>query len=207
MNKAVKDTKQQSNKATCNVLNTDTKAHCKTYAIADMDIPQQNLQSNLQQTPQQRTQDIEYQSGAPAPVSSEQHGVKSRVRIQVPLLSLALVSFAIFIGWIIYQANTGGNNIFFDLVRVVPYGDKIGHMMLFGTLTSLALIASRAAYFNLFERKIYYAIVAISTLVFIEEVSQGFIATRTFDIGDLTADAVGITLFSVITIKWINRNR
>ncbi|OBT11987.1 hypothetical protein A9267_02960 [Shewanella sp. UCD-FRSSP16_17] len=129
------------------------------------------------------------------------------MRTQVPLLSLALVSFAIFIGWIIYQANTGGNNIFFDLVRVVPYGDKVGHMMLFGMLTSLALIASRAAYFYLFDRKIYYAIVAISTLVFIEEVSQGFIATRTFDIGDLTADAVGITLFSVSTIKWINRNR
>ncbi|WP_244325652.1 hypothetical protein [Shewanella aestuarii] len=49
-------------------------------------------------------------------------------------ISLA-VGFFGFIIWIIYLANTGGRSVFFVLIKHMPYGDKVGHMLLFGTLT------------------------------------------------------------------------
>ena len=114
---------------------------------------------------------------------------------------MSCLSFSIFIGWIIYQANTGGSNIFFDLVRTIPYGDKLGHFCLFGCLTALALLASKCSFFTLANRRIYYAVVVISTFVLFEEISQAFMSTRTFDLSDLVADVLGISLFSYLTVK------
>jgi len=45
------------------------------------------------------------------------------------------LGFFLFILWIVYLANTGQSSLFFDLVRVIPYGDKPGHLMIFGVLT------------------------------------------------------------------------
>ncbi|MCL1065562.1 VanZ family protein [Shewanella olleyana] len=131
---------------------------------------------------------------------------------------LSCISFLAFIVWIIFQANSGGNNIFFDLVRAIPYGDKLGHFCLFGSLTAISLLASKCAFFTLNydpsnpinPRKpirIYYAVGIISIFVLLEEISQGFIATRTFDISDLIADVLGISLFSYITIKLVSKYR
>ncbi len=49
-------------------------------------------------------------------------------------VSLITLSYGLFIGWVIYLANTGQSSIFFQLVRVIPYGDKLGHLFLFGFL-------------------------------------------------------------------------
>lgn len=65
-------------------------------------------------------------------------------------LTITLSScFFLFIIWIIYLANTGQQSIFFDLVRLIPYGDKVGHFGLFGMLTLLANFASKFKVFKL----------------------------------------------------------
>ncbi|GGP61920.1 VanZ family protein [Shewanella saliphila] len=104
-----------------------------------------------------------------------------------------------FILWIIYLANTGGNSIFFDLIRHIPYGDKVGHMLLFGLLTYVANLALLSRHFSLGRIPLYYGAVLVSIFVLSEEISQGFIPSRTLDIVDLIADAVGITLFSYLS--------
>ncbi|GGQ18579.1 VanZ family protein [Shewanella litoralis] len=104
-----------------------------------------------------------------------------------------------FILWIIYLANTGGHSIFFDLIRHIPYGDKVGHMLLFGLLTYVANLALQSRHFLLGRIPLYYGAVLVSIFVLSEEISQGFIPSRTLDIVDLIADAVGITFFSFLS--------
>lgn len=104
----------------------------------------------------------------------------------------ATASFFIFIVWIIYLADAGASSIFFDFVKSIPYGDKLGHFGLFGTLTLLLIYATRFAVFTTGSVSIYYAVGLVSLFVVVEEISQAFISTRTFDLVDLTADSIGI---------------
>ncbi|GGP79912.1 VanZ family protein [Shewanella ulleungensis] len=118
--------------------------------------------------------------------------------------------FFCFIIWIIYLANTGGGSIFFELIRYIPYGDKVGHMLLFGLLTFVANLALQSRHFLLGRIPLYYGAVLVSIFVLSEEISQGFIPSRTLDIIDLIADAVGITLFSYlscVTQRYIDKQR
>ena len=119
---------------------------------------------------------------------------------QFSRLSLAVAAiFFCFILWIIYLANTGGHSMFFDLIRHIPYGDKLGHMLLFGLLTFVANLALQSRHFTLGRIPLYYGAVLVSIFVLFEEISQGFIPSRTLDIVDLAADAVGIILFSYLS--------
>ncbi|WP_351078222.1 VanZ family protein [Shewanella sp. CAL98-MNA-CIBAN-0140] len=104
--------------------------------------------------------------------------------------------FFSFILWIIYLTNTGGHSVLFDLIKHVPYGDKVGHMLLFGLLTYMANLALHSRHFRLGRLPLYYGTVLVSIFVLIDQISQGFIPSRTLDIIDLAADGVGITLFS-----------
>lgn len=122
-------------------------------------------------------------------------------------------AFFVFILWIIYLANTGGNSIFFDFVRSIPNGDKLGHLFLFGTLTFGVVVGTRFRSFTLGKLNIYYGVVLVAAFVVIEELSQAFIPTRTFDFIDLTADILGMLIavclayFANIHLAKINRVR
>lgn len=122
-------------------------------------------------------------------------------------LSILLASsFIGFIGWIIYLANTGGSSPFFDLVHAMPYGDKIGHLLIFGTMTLLTNAASAWRCFTLKGYPLFYGTTVVALFALTEELSQGFVATRTLDIADLTADAIGIGLFTAISY-WFRRQQ
>ena len=110
------------------------------------------------------------------------------------LISLMAAAFFGFILWIIYLANTGGHSVFFDFIRSLPYGDKLGHFCLFGVLTLILVVGSRFCAFRLGRIRIYYGVLAVTVFVVGEELSQAFIPSRTFDVVDLTADALGILL-------------
>jgi len=104
--------------------------------------------------------------------------------------------FFIFILWIIYLADTGQNSRFFELIHGVPFGDKIGHFILYGVLTFGVVVATRfrvrkIASFTIFSGALYVTVFAV-----VEEVSQQFFAIRTLDGVDLFADGLGICLFS-----------
>ncbi len=120
-------------------------------------------------------------------------------------VSLITLSYGLFIGWVIYLANTGQSSIFFQLVRAIPYGDKLGHLFLFGFLTLGLNIALNYKTFNLKQRKIYYGSTIVGVSVLLEELSQYFLPSRTFDVIDLGADIAGILLFSVISYMLSSR--
>jgi len=112
------------------------------------------------------------------------------------LSALTAGAFLGFIVWIIYLANTGGNSVFFDLIKHIPYGDKVGHCLLFGTLTFLANLTLKFKTIKWGSISLYLGSSLVAVFVLVEEMSQGFISSRTLDGADLLADGVGIALFS-----------
>lgn len=125
------------------------------------------------------------------------------------LTRLLATGFFAFILWVIYLANTGKSAFFFDVIHSIPYGDKLGHFVLFGVLTLLINLALNLKQVRLLV-PIYIGTLLVTVFVVAEEVSQAFIPTRTFDYGDLMADALGIGAFTLLTylIGWVKaRNR
>jgi VanZ family protein len=114
----------------------------------------------------------------------------------IPFLS---ISFFGFILWVIYLANTGQHSVFFELVASIPYGDKLGHFCLFGILTLAANFTFKLKSFQLLSVEVYLGSILVFFFVVLEESSQFFIATRTIDALDLSADFIGIVLFNLVT--------
>lgn len=117
--------------------------------------------------------------------------------------ALALAFFG-FILWVIYMANTGVNSVFFEFIAEIPYGDKLGHFCLFGFLTlganvGLKFKCLKFKFLVLGQTNIYLGTSLVLVFVLLEELSQGFIASRTFDLKDLIADGVGISLFTLVS--------
>ncbi|MCU7920470.1 MAG: VanZ family protein [Candidatus Thiodiazotropha sp. (ex Epidulcina cf. delphinae)] len=114
-------------------------------------------------------------------------------------VSLITLSYGLFIGWVIYMANTGQSSLLFQLVSAIPYGDKLGHLFLFGFLTLGLNVALNFKVLNFKQRKIYYGTIIVGMFVLSEELSQYFLPSRTFDVIDLCADITGILVFSIIS--------
>lgn len=112
-------------------------------------------------------------------------------RIAMPL------GFFLFISYIIFLADTADLNYGLEIVKIIPYGDKFFHALLYGMM---AMFLN----YGLGRKKVYgMQLGSVLVLLFAtaEEFSQIFIATRTFDLYDLLADVVGVILFSYITIS------
>ena len=114
------------------------------------------------------------------------------------LVILCAFSFFVFILYIIYLADTNKSSIFFDFVKSIPYGDKLGHIGLFGLLTFLVSWALKFKAVTFKKVKIYYGAILVFSFAFLEELSQAFYPNRTLDIYDLFADIIGIVLFSIL---------
>lgn len=115
------------------------------------------------------------------------------------LTIVVAVGFFLFILWILYMANTNQHTVFFDIVRSVPYGDKVGHFMLFGLLTLATNLASKLKVLNIYKFSIYWGTALVITFVVIEELSQYFIPTRTLDVVDFIANVAGIVTFTALS--------
>ena len=107
-------------------------------------------------------------------------------------VTLAAVLFFIFICWIIVQADRGADNFFIDHIRAIPYGDKFGHIGLYGLLALLVDLALLQRRTSFFEMPLGCALVLAFALI--EELSQGFLPSRTVDIGDAISDCLGVYL-------------
>ncbi len=116
------------------------------------------------------------------------------MRLTTQVYWLAFAALASFIGWIIYQADTGTKTTLFLLVESLPLGDKLGHIWLYGALAfllNLSLALRQAQYKNV---SLYWGSLIVLVFAVLEELSQQFFATRTLDAMDLVADAIGIGL-------------
>ena len=132
------------------------------------------------------------------------------------------LGFFIFISYIIFLADTADYNFAFHVVGQIPYGDKICHALLYGVMAFLlnygldfrrvrllthfpVWIKIQASISFIFKGALanapYLGSIIVLTFASLEECSQYYIPSRTFDLWDLGADFIGVVLFSMIRVK------
>jgi polysaccharide biosynthesis protein VpsQ len=87
------------------------------------------------------------------------------------------------------------------LVSSIPFGDKLGHIILIGTLTYLLNYALANRLLKVGNYKILLGCLIIAVVMTIEEFSQIWMPTRTFDLLDLSANYLGISIAGWLRIK------
>ncbi len=115
------------------------------------------------------------------------------------------VFFLIFVIAVIVLADNGNLPYSIRALYDFPNGDKIGHFLLFGLIDFVltrAILSSRP--FNYPGRVTLSIGMLLALLLALEEWSQNFIPTRTFDLVDLLAGYAGILTFSCLAIFWKN---
>jgi VanZ family protein len=116
--------------------------------------------------------------------------VSARIKI------IALIYIFILAGIIVLADSHGTNH--FALVGLLPFGDKIGHFTLMGMFSLMVNLALGGKTVRIWKLNYLLGSLIVLVIVSIEEVSQIFIRGRTFDTGDLLADATGIFIFGKI---------
>ena len=114
---------------------------------------------------------------------------------------LIALLFFIFIGYILYSANTGREILFFQILEYIPMGDKLAHIVLIGTLAYLLNIMLGAKTFKVNGVQILVGSFIVFGLMTVEEFSQMYIPTRNFDWVDLAANYLGIGIASQMAKK------
>jgi VanZ family protein len=112
------------------------------------------------------------------------------MRRHLPLL--ALVGFAILFGVIILLANQGRG--FWGFLEEIPFGDKLGHIGLVGTLALLLNLTLRNRRLPAPLGMIQMGSGLVAVVMTIEEFSQLFLPTRSPDLLDWLANLTGAAL-------------
>ena len=111
------------------------------------------------------------------------------------------VLFALFIILIIVMADAGVLAQYLGFLYSFPFGDKVGHFVLYGILALLLNLA-------LFRSQPYQSrsllgvtsALILAVLIGLEEFSQQLFANRTFDLIDLAFSYLGVASFSVLAL-------
>jgi VanZ family protein len=83
-----------------------------------------------------------------------------------------------------------------------PYGDKAGHVIVFGILNFLATLTLTRALPGRDPKRVALAIgLTLAVLIGAEEYSQKNFPSRTFDLLDLTASYIGLVLGGWLALK------
>ena len=99
----------------------------------------------------------------------------------------------------LFRVNTGNAIYVSSLQHLIPFGDKGGHFMMYGTL---ALLLNFSFEFKHFFNTPMNQLGSICALLFstAEEFSQLMFATRTFDYYDMVANVLGILAFTIVSL-------
>ena len=112
------------------------------------------------------------------------------------------VLFTLFILLIIVMADLGVLAQYLGFLYRFPFGDKVGHFVLYGILAfllNLALFRSVLA-----QSRSAVAVrcgLILALLIGLEEFSQQYFANRTFDLVDLAFSYLGVIGFSWLALK------
>lgn len=116
---------------------------------------------------------------------------------------LAAVAFIIFFVWIVVIADRGNGTPWWSFIGKIPYGDKVGHLGLIGTMSFLCNLAFPSRRPDFLKRFVTVTTLVLLVPLSLEELSQGFIATRTLDFYDWLADLTGLGIgqFSAVRVR------
>lgn len=108
------------------------------------------------------------------------------------ILRAITVLFALFLLLVIYLADRNTLPDVLKLMWRLPYGDKVGHFLMLGTMAGLVSLSLKAATWRLGRWRFLWGSTVVAALITVEECSQAFIPHRTFDLVDLSANYAGI---------------
>jgi hypothetical protein len=127
--------------------------------------------------------------------------------MQIRHAKIALVGFVLFLVSLITLADSGHGRWLFALAETIPAGDKLGHLVLFGTLSFLVNLIWNAETIQLLGLRILKGSAAVMALTTLEECSQVLFRSRSFDLLDLASDALGIWLAGWLATACLQRKR
>ena len=118
------------------------------------------------------------------------------------------ILFGLFILTIILLADLGKLGFLYSLYDF-PYGDKVGHFILYGILTlliDLTLLPSsaRKSSSTIISSRRRVAVrvgLFLAVAITVEEFSQQYFSNRTFDLIDLGASVLDVLVFSWLAMK------
>lgn len=128
----------------------------------------------------------------------------SAARIFVSLL--AGVVALVIIGMIVL-ANRGELHHYVGGLAGIPYGDKLGHFVLMGSLSLLVNLSFLAKRISIGGRQVLVGSMLVAILVTAEELSQGLFVNRTMDVYDWIADMIGIVLAGQLALRIVGRSK
>jgi len=115
--------------------------------------------------------------------------------------------FLAFVTTLICLADLGKGQRFYGWVAHIPAGDKLAHVFLFGTLALLANAAMDIATFQWGRISVLKGSLLVFIPTVLEEFSQLHFRSRSFDVLDLLADVIGVTLgglIAVLLVRYFN---
>ena len=103
--------------------------------------------------------------------------------------------YILIITGIVVIANVKSTQYLLRFGGGIPYFDKIAHFFLMGIFSLLVNLLLKAKVVSFWKLRYLLGTLIVLTVVTIEEFSQIFVSGRSFDLGDLVADYLGIFLF------------
>ena len=115
----------------------------------------------------------------------------------------ALPSFLFFgfITYLIVSADTDQKNGLMRLADSIAYGDKLGHFLVYGTMALLLNRAMGYKRITIFSDSFSVGSLIVLAFAVLEEFSQLAFASRTFDLGDILFDVMGIAILASKSTK------
>ncbi len=86
-------------------------------------------------------------------------------------------------------------------INSLPFGDKFGHLFIIGLLTFLLNYALAGRMVKIGRLKLLLGCTIVAVAMTVEECSQIWFPARTFDLIDLSANYLGITLAGFIWMR------
>ncbi len=112
------------------------------------------------------------------------------------------VLFTLFILLIIVMADRGVLAHYLGFLYLYPYGDKVGHFFLYGILAFLLDLTLFGSVPPQSRKSLAVKTgLILALLIGLEEFSQRYFSSRTFDLVDLAFSYLGVFCFSWLALK------
>lgn len=121
------------------------------------------------------------------------------------MLKVLAIAMACLVVWIAAVADAGQSNALLHGARSLPYGDKLGHLGLYGSFALLANLALAPRQIGIGRWRTHLGGVLVLCFAWIEELSQAFFPSRSLDAADALCDLLGVLLAAALASAWLGR--
>lgn len=115
-------------------------------------------------------------------------------------LGVALL-YGVLLMIIVILAGTGNLSGILGAIHRVPLGDKIAHFVLVGLLAYVVNLSMPGRLWRFGRVTVSQGTLWVLVVVVLEEISQYWLPSRRFDVGDLLANVLGVVFFSWLVMR------